>query len=194
MARTKNFDQDTVLDRAVDIFRRQGYRGTTPAELVEHLGISRSSLYDTYGDKRSLFVLALKRYREQTTAGLNAVVENTTDALQSIKDLFALIIDGCLEDAMPKGCFLVNSLVEIAPDDQETKDIVTESMQDSKNAFRQLIEKAQQDGQISTTLKADAVAEYFVNCSSGISISIKAGVDRATCENIVKSSLAILGI
>jgi TetR/AcrR family transcriptional repressor of nem operon len=52
MARTKNFDQDTVLDKAVDIFRRQGYRGTTPAELVEHLGISRSSLYDTYGDKR----------------------------------------------------------------------------------------------------------------------------------------------
>jgi TetR/AcrR family transcriptional repressor of nem operon len=130
-------------------------------------------------------VLSLKRYREQTTAGLNAVVENTTDALQSIKDLFAVIIDGCLEDAMPKGCFLVNSLVEIAPDDQETKDIVTESMRDSKNAFRKLIEKAQQDG---------AVAEYFVNCSSGISISIKAGVDRATCENIVKSSLAILGI
>jgi TetR/AcrR family transcriptional repressor of nem operon len=192
MARTKNFDEDIVLDKAVDIFRRQGYKGTSPEELVFHLGISRSSLYSTYGDKRSLFIKALNRYRYQTTNALKNLAGSSASSYEAIKNIFQLTIDGCLDDNMPKGCFLVNSIVEFGPEDPETTGIVKESMNDNRDTLLQLIIKGQKEGEITNDLNAEALADYLVNCISGISISAKAGADRITCENITRNSIAIL--
>lgn len=60
MARTKTFDEVQVLEKAQAIFWCKGYNGTSMQDLVDGLGISRSSLYDTYTDKRELFLIALK--------------------------------------------------------------------------------------------------------------------------------------
>lgn len=192
MARAKNFDENEVLDKAVDIFRRRGYKTTTPEELVTHLGISRSSLYNTYGDKHSLFIRSLQRYQEQTSKALNDLANGNDDAMTAIRKIFNFTVDNCLEDAMPKGCFLVNSIVEFGPDDKETVAIVKESMDTNRSTLLRIIKKGQKEGSISTVAKPGALADYLVNCLSGISVSTKGGADRAACETIIKNSLTIL--
>ncbi|PSL30951.1 TetR/AcrR family transcriptional regulator [Chitinophaga ginsengisoli] len=192
MARARNFDEDEVLDKAIDIFRRQGFKTTTPEELVTHLGLSRSSLYNTYGDKRSLFIRSLQRYQEQTSKALNDLADSGTDAMTAIRNIFEFTVDNCLQDDMPKGCFLVNSIVEFGSEDTETVAVVKESMETNRNTLLRLVKKGQKEGSISNIAKPAALADYLVNCLSGISVSSKAGADKNACEAIVKNSLAIL--
>jgi TetR/AcrR family transcriptional repressor of nem operon len=192
MARTKNFDETAVLDKAVDIFRRQGFKGTSPEELVTHLGISRSSLYNAYGDKRGLFIKSLVRYQELTTKALNDIADGAVDAFQGIRDIFDMTVHNLFEDKMPKGCFLVNSIVEFGADDTETVDIVKKSMDTNRETMFGLVKRGQENGQLNNKLSADTLADYLVNCLSGISVSAKAGIDKAACKVIVEHSLNIL--
>lgn len=192
MARERNFDENAVLDKAVEIFRRQGFKTTTPEELVTHLGISRSSLYNTYGDKRSLFIKSLERYQEQTSKALNDLADSSKDAMTAIRSIFEYTVNNCLEDAMPKGCFLVNSIVEFGAEDPETVAIVKESMDTNRATLLRLVKSGQKEGSISKLAKPAALADYLVNCLSGISVSTKAGADKAACDAIIKNSLAIL--
>ena len=64
MPRTKSFDEIETLDKARDVFWEKGYNGTPPQDILDGTGLSRSSLYDTYGDKHTLFVRSLRRYRQ----------------------------------------------------------------------------------------------------------------------------------
>ena len=186
MARTKNFDETAVLDKAVDIFRRQGFKGTSPEELVTHLGISRSSLYNAYGDKRGLFIKSLDRYQELTSKALNDIADGAEDAFEGIKGIFDMTVHNLFEDKMPKGCFLVNSIVEFGADDADTVAIVKKSMDTNREAMLRLVKR------LDNKLDADTLADYLVNCLSGISVSAKAGISKEACEVIVEHSLGIL--
>ncbi|MCK7554439.1 TetR/AcrR family transcriptional regulator [Chitinophaga sedimenti] len=146
MVRTKKFDEDAVLDKAVELFRRQGYQGTSPRELTETLGISRSSLYDTYGDKRSLFIKVLKRYKRNYASNLKAIKERSVNALQSIRIIFQMTVDECFVDAEPKGCFLVNAIIELAPRETELINLVADCMKDHEVVFYQLLKQGLKTG------------------------------------------------
>lgn len=192
MVRTKKFDEDAVLDKAVELFRRQGYQGTSPRELTETLGISRSSLYDTYGDKRSLFIKVLKRYKRNYASNLKAIKERSVNALQSIRIIFQMTVDECFVDAEPKGCFLVNAIIELAPRETELINLVADCMKDHEVVFYQLLKQGVEDRQIRRIPHLRAVARYLVNALYGISISVKAGADRKLCAEIIKNTLAPL--
>jgi TetR/AcrR family transcriptional repressor of nem operon len=192
MGRIRQFDEEEVIDKAVALFRRKGYLATSPRELVEELGISRSSLYDTFTDKRNLFIKALERYKDQTTRWLHELAVNADDPLEAIRQVFQLTIDGCLEETMPRGCFLVNSIVELSPDDKEIITLVQASMKDNEDVFCELIKKGQTAGRITTESTPRALARYLTNCLSGITVSVKAGADRKACKDIVRGSIAAL--
>jgi TetR/AcrR family transcriptional regulator, transcriptional repressor for nem operon len=192
MVRTKKFDEDAALDKAVDLFRRQGYQGTSPRELTEHLGISRSSLYDTYGDKRSLFIKVLKRYKRNTAANLKSVQQHSVNALQSIRTIFNMTVDECFIDIHPKGCFMFNSIIELAPRETELINLVSECMKDHEDVFYHLLKQGVANRQINKIVHPRAAARYLVNCLYGISISVKAGADRKLCNEIIKNTTAAM--
>lgn len=193
MARTKNFDETAVLDKAVAVFSRQGYMATTPANLVAYLGISRSSLYATYGDKRSLFIKALHRYGGLTTLALRDIVANTKDAQKAIRAVFEMTLQGCFEDEMPKGCFLVNSVIELPHSDEELIALVNAYREEHRQLFVKLIKKGQKRGQLPPIGKPDALADYMINCLSGLSVSAKSGAGKKACRDIIKNSLLMFG-
>ena len=114
MARTKDFDEDEVLQKAVCLFWHKGYNGTSMQDLVDGLGISRSSIYDTYGDKHALFVKTLQRYEESVYEKVVEIVNQTAPAKEIIKQLLNFITSELLNDEQHKGCFLVNAAIEVA--------------------------------------------------------------------------------
>jgi TetR/AcrR family transcriptional repressor of nem operon len=192
MARNRNFDEQDILDKAIELFKIRGYRGTTPEDLVNTLGISRSSLYNTFGDKHSLLLKALQRYHEKTIVSLEQITMQTKDPLTGIKMIFKLSIEGTYPGGMPEGCFLINSIIEFGPDEPAAFEIVRKSIDTTKCALLHFVAEGKKTGKFSTSLDAETMADYLQNCINGIVVSAKAGMSQASCERMVESTLILL--
>ncbi|MCF0059249.1 TetR/AcrR family transcriptional regulator [Dyadobacter sp. CY356] len=192
MARTKEFDQEAILDKAVDLFWYKGYHASSMQDVVDALGLSRSSIYDTFGDKRKLYISALERYRAQAAGGLIDMVNDSKNTMVSLQEIFKMLVHDSFTDKLPKGCFMVNSSVELAPHDEEIDKIVRQNMQDIEDAFFQLITKGQQSGEISMDKNPRAIARFLFNTISGLRIAAKSAVDQDIYNDIVSVALDVL--
>jgi TetR/AcrR family transcriptional regulator, transcriptional repressor for nem operon len=192
MARTKEFDTGEALDKAIHLFWDKGYNGCSMQDVVDGLGLSRSSIYETFGDKRQLFLEALKKYQREGIESLELAVNAAPDIRQAIRMLFESAIPEKLSDPLQKGCFLINSVIELAAQDPEIAAIVDANRRDTEDILAKAIRKGQRNGQISTTLEARAVARFFYTNLSGIRVTAKTGADRKTLEDIIKVALSVL--
>ncbi len=192
MARNKEFEEAEVLDKALNLFWCKGYNGTSMQEVVDCLGISRSSLYDTFGDKRQLYLAALNRYRRQMAGALLQTVQGATSVVPTLRQLFEMAVHESLADRLGKGCFMVNSTVELAPHDPEVARIVKANMEDIEEAFYQLIRKGQGQGEVTPRHDARALARFLFNTLSGLRVAAKAGAGRAVYDDVVNLSLSVL--
>src|SRR3989454_1175824 len=114
MARQKEFDHDEVLHRAMEVFWTRGYEGASIQDLVKHMGINRQSIYDTFGDKHSLFLEALDRYREIQSRKVFEVLERPGSMKRNLRQLFEEAVARSLSAEGRRGCFVGNSMSELA--------------------------------------------------------------------------------
>ena len=192
MARTKDFNEEDVLNKALAIFWQKGYNGTSMQDLVEGLGISRSSMYDTYTDKYTLFVKSLERYRQQTAAGTLQMIKQAVSPKAILKEILQTVVHESLFDKMPRGCFMVNTCVEKAPHDEVVAKIVQENITDYETAFYEAIKKGQAMGEITNRNDARALARFIINTINGIRIMAKSGADKTVYDDVVKVALSAL--
>lgn len=193
MARTKDFDEAEVLNKAIGLFWRKGYSATSMQDLVDGLGISRSSLYDTYGDKHTLYIKALESYQNNASGKMCGMISNDAPARENIKNLLEFIIDGLLSDQEQKGCFMVNAEVEVAPHDQQVSQLICQNDQQVEDAFYVVIKKGQENGEITTQQDARALARFIFNTVKGIRVTAKSTTDRSIFDDIIKLTLVTLG-
>ena len=192
MARTKDFDEEEVLSKAIQLFWYKGYNGTSMQDLVDGLGISRSSLYDTYGDKHTLFIKALESYRESATGKMCDIVTNTISAKDAIKQLLEMTTLDLVGDCEHKGCFMTNAAIEVAPHDKEVSDMICQNDQQIENAFCKAIEKGQTNGEITGKQDARALARFIINNVKGMRVSAKSTTDKSIFADIIKLTLSAL--
>lgn len=193
MARTKEFNQDKALDKAIEIFWHKGYNGTSAQDLVTHLGLSRSSLYDTFGDKQKLFVQSLKKYQKQSQDQIVYLFEKSENIKETLQDIFKQAVIESLEDRITKGCFMVNSSVELAMHDQEIAKIVQDNAKTMEEIFTSAVKKGQDLGHISKKMDAKVLARFIFNNYSGIRVLARTGEkDKQVYDDIVKAMLSIL--
>src|SRR5258708_34322099 len=93
MSRTKEFDPDAALQAALELFWRKGYEATSMADLVDHLGIARASIYGTFGGKHDLYLKALDRYLESRDPAIIEALSQPGPALPSIRALIRRYAD-----------------------------------------------------------------------------------------------------
>ncbi|MEI6408339.1 MAG: TetR/AcrR family transcriptional regulator [Bacteroidota bacterium] len=192
MARTKEFDTHDVLDKAVHLFWCKGYNGASMQEVVDELDLSRSSIYDTFGDKHQLYIEALKKYRRDMTGLVVETLRASADAKAGIKAIFDSNIHACLNDHANKGCFMVNSAVELGPHDPEIAALVKQNMHDMEAAFAETIERGQAAGQIASTHDAKALARFLFNNITGMWVASKSGIDKQGLEDIMHIALSVI--
>lgn len=193
MARTKEFDTDDVLNKAIDLFLDKGYNGCSMQDVVDGLGLSRSSIYETFGDKRQLFLDALKKYQRESIEEMRRNVDEGNDVRQTLANIFESILPDNLNGSLQKGCFMVNSAIELAPHDPEIAAIVKSNQQEAEEILSKAVKKAQKAGQVSTTLDALSIARFFYTNFSGVRVTAKSGADRKTLEDTIKVALSVLG-
>lgn len=192
MARTKEFDTGEVLDKAIDLFWDKGYNGCSIQDIVEGLGLSRSSIYETFGDKRQLYLEALKKYQRTGVETLEKNINAASDVRQFLTLTFESILPGSPDCLVQKGCFMVNSAIELATHDPEIAEIVMANQHEVENILCKAIKKGQDAGQITTSLDAQSMARFFYTNLSGIRVTARSGADRKTLEDIIKVSLSVL--
>jgi TetR/AcrR family transcriptional repressor of nem operon len=192
MSRTKDFDECDVLSKAVSIFWHKGYNGTSMQDLVDGLGISRSSLYDTYGDKHTLFIKALESYQMMASQRINNILHQSTSAKEAIEKVLGLTTLDLIGDNQHKGCFSINATIEVAPHDQEIKDIIAQNDQQAEDFFYQAVKKGQDNGEIPRDKNAKAMARFIFNTVKGMRVTAKSTTDKKVFDDIINVTMSVL--
>lgn len=192
MARKKDFDEDELLGKAAELFWRKGYNGTSAQDLVDCLNINRSSLYNTYTDKRTLFKRTLSLYQTQQTGAMLSMLAKATDPEATVKQIFDDLVKESVEDQLLKGCFMVNTAVELAGQDKEIGDMVNNNNLSVENALAKLIENGQKQGQFGTQKTARTLARFVFANISGLRVAARTGADVQTLRDIADVAIAAL--
>ncbi|MFD2700626.1 TetR/AcrR family transcriptional regulator [Paenibacillus shunpengii] len=189
MARAKEFDEDAVLLKAMRLFWEQGYEKTSMVDLVNHMGVHKRSLYDTFGDKHSLYIKALNRY---TRLMMDKKLDREpASVVGAIRQLFDNVITSG-EGEYPKGCLIVNTAVELALHDLECKSWVNQRFADTEQLIVELIRAGQRSGELNKEMNAEWLSNYFNNALVGLRVMVKTTDDRDKLEQIVEMTMSIL--
>src|SRR5262249_29537982 len=142
------FDPERALGKAVDIFWRLGYENTSLEMLMKEIGIARQSLYDTFGDKRALYLKAMVHYRDQT----NGEVQKMLNEIPSVKDGFAKLLYGLAAETREqheRGCLLLSANLQRDPKDAVVRDFLRDNQARVETIFAQALLRAQKEGDLS---------------------------------------------
>jgi TetR/AcrR family transcriptional repressor of nem operon len=192
MARLKEFDEERALDGAVDCFWKHGYGTTTVRDLADAMQIGGASLYNAYGDKRTLFERALERYANRSMRDRIARMEAEHRPKEAIRAFIAEIIDRSLKDPDRKGCLLINSALDVAPHDAEIGKVVAGYLDELRAFFQRNIEAAQRAGQTPKALDAGEAAGHLLGVLAGIRVLARTGARRKVLESVARPALALL--
>lgn len=191
MPRPREFDRDTVLTKAMETFWSQGFEATSLEDLVKSMGIGRQSLYDTFGDKRQLFLEALRFYRDSQSQGLASLFATAPSVRKAFKDLFESPVHES-EACSRRGCLLINSATELAARDAEAKSIVAETFRHMENVFASALSRGKEQGEFAPALDSRATARFLVAALLGLRVIAKTNPDPATLRDIARLALGTL--
>ena len=191
MARTKKFDPQQALAAAMNVFWRLGYEGTSLDVLITEMGIARQSLYDTFGDKRSLYLKALAHYRDKTNASLRRLFSSAP----TVKDGFAQLLFGLSAESRAqhaRGCLLLSANMERAAGDSVIRDFLRRNQAEVESIFRGALRHAQSSGELSRKQDPAALARFFVVTIQGMRARARLKSDRRALEEVARVALAVL--
>lgn len=155
----KSFDEDAALEQAMKVFWEKGYESASVADLLEGTGLNRGSFYNAYGSKQQLFVKALRKYDRDNRTAMLSQLEAMDNPKQAITDLFDIIVAETVDDPDHKGCFLINTVSEMARQDEEVNEIVANGIREFEAFVRRSIEVAQARGDIPKHLDPETTAK-----------------------------------
>ena len=190
--RSKDFDEEEILRKAVHIFWDKGYNATSIHDLIDGLGIGRSSIYHAFGDKHTLFVKALELYQSEGTAKIIRIVDEGPTLKIALEKLLNTVVDDIILTTCPKGCFKVNSEVEVAGQDEEVNKLVFNDDLLIEGALYSLLKKGQQNGELGASKDPLALARFFCNTVTGMRVYAKFRTERQFFEDIAKTALSVL--
>lgn len=193
MARPKEFDEATALDSAIDCFRRRGYYATSVRNLAVSMGIGGTSLYNSFGGKRALFVKALKRYHTRSVRARLERLEETHPPRQVIPAFFADIIERSVHDRTRGGCLLINSALEVSPHDAKLGRQIAGHIGEIEEFFRRTIRAAQADGSVAASLDAKDAARLLLGVLLGMRVLARSRPEQAVLEGMLRPALGLLG-
>ena len=192
MARPREFDEATALDAAIACFWQRGYAATSVRDLADKMGLSAPSLYNAYGDKHALFVLALERYLDQSTRARIKRLENSQPPKQAIHHFIEEIIERSVNDRERRGCFLINSALEVAPHDKELGVLIAERLAEIEAFFHRSIKAAQAEGTVPRDRGAKDIARLLLGVLLGIRVLARSKPERALLEGVARPALGLL--
>ena len=188
----KTFKTEDAINRAQKIFWAKGYEATSLSDLTEGMGINKGSLYNAFGNKKKLFTLALLQYDrdngQKTIENLKAI----EDPVVAVKTLFDGLIAESLADTESKGCFLVNTALELPNHDDDIREMVSDALGDMEKFFKKLILDGHKSGKISKNVKAGETAKTLLSLVVGLRVLARGIFDVKSLRAIRNDALRLV--
>ncbi len=186
MARPREFDQNEVLDRIVELFWARGFEATSIQDLEKATGLKRGSLYNAFGDKAALFRMALAHYL-QGSAVRRWMAEIPNMRARSAVDnlLDRLAAEGA---ASEHGCLITNTMTELGARDPEVAEIVTGALHGLEKALEDLFTRAQSEGDLNPAADSKAMAQFVVVIVQGLRVLSKIRHDKTDLQRVADTA------
>ena len=192
MARPREFEPDIALERAMQAFWAKGYKATSLDDLCTATGLSRSSLYATFGGKRALLHRSLARYEEDAVTRITAALAKPLPIRAAVAGFFGELIDRIVAGPGRAGCFIGNCAAELAGQDRATATRVRQSLARIEGTFSDALARAQARGEIRADANVASLARFLVSGIQGLRLVGKANPDRAALTDIAAVMLRCL--
>jgi TetR/AcrR family transcriptional repressor of nem operon len=189
--RPKVFDEAAVLDKAVDLFWKQGYEATNLEQLLAAMGMGKGSMYHNFGNKREVFKMALNRFMANFGTWLETEIAKAKDPIAFVMKFFRDIsMQGVGEHK--KGCFLGNTVAELACIDPRLEKVAVDHLEKIENTFYKYIRAAQDSGKIKSKDDARLIARHLINLWNGINITRRMYPNSKDLMPLIEMQLRIL--
>jgi TetR/AcrR family transcriptional repressor of nem operon len=175
----------------MEVFWRHGYENTSLEALMREMGIARQSLYDTFGDKRALYLKAMAFYRKRT----NASLRETLTSAPTVKEGLTRVLLGLVAESREqhaRGCLLLSANLERTVDDEEIARFLEDNQAEVESIFAEALRRGQRGGELSNEAEAGALAKFFVATIQGIRAMARLKSDRRALRQVAKIALAAL--
>ena len=193
MPRNKAFLEENALERAMNIFWTKGYNATSMEDLVANMGINRASLYATFGDKKQLYLAALKFYQDQSRQDARAIVaQNAPSPKGQLTALLEFLVEGALDMEAPRGCLLANATSEMALLDPDICQFVTNNVHAFEQTFENLIQQGQETGEFKANVPPQYAATFLSNFLYGVRTVSKTKPDATKMRESLAIALSVL--
>jgi TetR/AcrR family transcriptional regulator, transcriptional repressor for nem operon len=192
MARPREFDEAAVLDAAITRFWQHGYEATSVRDLADEMNIAGASLYNAFGDKRKLYVLALNRYLDQTFRERIGRLESNLPPREAIFAFLREIVKRSVADKRRRGCMLVNSAIESAPHDDRFFDIVAVFLDEVEQFFLRCVRSGQKGGTITTKYAAEDLSKSLLSVLLGVRVLARVKPERKLLEGLLRPILGLM--
>jgi len=192
MPRLREFDERTALEAAMRCFWRRGYEATSLRDLTASMGLTPPSLYNAFGNKQQLFARALEQYLETTTRGRLRRLEQSHDGVTAVHRFFAEIIEHSIKDRERKGCFLVNSALEVAPHHAECRAVIVRQFEDIEAFFKRCILAGQALGTVAPEINAGDTARLLLGVLLGIRVLARTNPRPEALKRLARPALALI--
>jgi TetR/AcrR family transcriptional repressor of nem operon len=192
MPRVKLFNEKEVLQKSINLFWEKGYNDTSIQNLVDHLNINRGSLYDTFGGKRELFDLAFNSYLNNNNNGLIAFFDSQGSVKKGFEKFFEIPLNAAVCDKGVRGCFAVNTITEMLPQDKIMQDVLKKNRLIIENAFYNFLKKGVESGEIDKNKNIKKITSFLYSLLNGILVTAKIDFNKKELLEMAKTGLTVL--
>lgn len=191
MARIKEYDSHKAVEAAMMLFWAQGYTATSVQQLLDAMGLSRSSMYSEFGNKRDLFVEALSLYRFLSTELINTISTAKAPA-QAIKDFYEVGFSQQSNKELYQGCLLVNTILELRDVDNELSLIASNYFDEIENTLALCFEKCIESGTLEHEYDPERLANFFMTTIKGMRVVARQNPSEDYLRGVIETALLVL--
>lgn len=191
MARPKEFDRETALQAAIGTFAEHGFEGSSTDALLRAMGISRQSLYDTFGDKKQLYLAALRHYSAENVSALVRTLNTASSPLKGIEAALLQFAAKAAETAAP-ACLGVGAICEFGRSDAEVATTTDGMARTLVAALERRLTDAQVLGEIGSGVDVAGAALFLGSTLSGMKVSARSGASSESLLAIARMALRSL--
>jgi TetR/AcrR family transcriptional repressor of nem operon len=189
--RPKGFDEQQVLERAMNLFWLHGYQGVGLSDLLKHMGISRQSLYDTFGNKRALFMRVIEHYRTTQLVHALALLDREGSPLANVEAVIRFF-EQLAADSRCRGCLVANTLVELGPHDRQIAAQLEATLGLLQRGLQRALREAQRRGELSTDKSPMNLSRSLTNSLMGMAVLGRLPSEPASLRSVTAETLAML--
>ncbi len=190
--RPRKSDPDEVLDKAMELFWERGFEGTSMNDLACATGMAKPGLYATFGDKEALYAKALARYFEHNAPVFNEIFDTPGPLKEFMRRYLETIAASLNDKSKPRGCFMVNSMVDCAHQPTSLERISREQHKQRQTAILKRFRDAEAQGELPADADPKALADFFAGQSLALGVMASNGADKTALQSFIDVALTVL--